>query len=77
MDIGWSSNPPYDSKNPGCVQFTIFDDQENELEGGELDYPSDDVLLYDMIPGCLEIMGDCLGIKDILNKDIIEVPVND
>ena len=67
MDIFYSSNPPADPKNPGCVSITLYDSDLFEIDGGELDFKSDIGTLQDLIPDCIEFMN--LSVKSVTKMD--------
>lgn len=67
MDIFYSSNPPADPKNPGCVCITLYDEGFSEIDGGELDYENDEGTLQDLIPDCIRFMD--LTAKSVTKMD--------
>lgn len=57
IKIWFSDNPPADENNPGCIGIDLYNEKLELLDGGELDYTSEDINLSDMINDCIEFMG--------------------
>lgn len=65
MKMWFSSNPPAEPENPGCIGITVYDSHMREIDGGELDYEADNVKLRDKILDCAELMGiDVKSVKE-------------
>lgn len=75
IELWFSDNQPYDSNNPGCIGIELFDENTNEVDGGELDYTSDTIELKDMLDECLALFNLKAIEKEkvILEKDSIGV----
>lgn len=71
MKIWFSNNPPADSNNPGCIGIQIYDEHMRELDGGELDYKDENVLLYDTYKDCLEFMD--IKVKSIKSTKFLKM----
>lgn len=56
IKIWFSDNPPASNDNPGCIGIQLYDSHMKEIDGGELDYESEDVKLEDMINDCIDFM---------------------
>lgn len=56
VKLWFSSNPPADKNNPGCIGISILDNDLKEINGGELDYTDPNVELKDMLSDCIEFL---------------------
>ena len=63
LELWFSDNPPFDINNAGCIGISLYDENMDQIDGGELDYTNDTTKLKNMINDCIEFMN--LSVKTI------------
>ena len=56
LELWFSDNPPFDVNNAGCIGISLYNENMDQIDGGELDYIDDTIELKDMINDCIEFM---------------------
>ena len=77
LELWFSDNPPFNINNAGCIGISLYDENIEQIDGGELDYTDDTIELKDMINDCIKFMN--LSVKTIkeITSEVMEKKVKE